>query len=97
VTVTLRITVTPAEQLNFVTEEANSARFKYLMGKKSGVKPVLAQKLSAKAAPNSGLLEARVGAETREVAQRYVDAFVETLRSQCGGRVRLELAEQSIK
>ena len=40
VTVTLRIAVAPAEQLGFVTGRGNSAQFKYLMGKQSGVKPV---------------------------------------------------------
>src|SRR5207249_5125171 len=55
VTVTLRIAVTPGEQADFVTRQANSARFKYLIGKKAGVKPVLAQKLLVKTAPNSSL------------------------------------------
>ena len=38
VTVTLRISVTPADQVDFVTARANSAQFKYLVGKQSGTK-----------------------------------------------------------
>src|SRR5262245_59116049 len=84
VKVRLRITVTPREQSDFVTGQANSARFKYIVGKKAGVKPVLAQKLSVKTVPNSSLLEAQVGVLTKDEARRYVEAFVETLQWQCG-------------
>ena len=47
VAVTLRITVAPGEQVEFVTGRGNSAQFKYLVGKQSGVKPVLAQTYNA--------------------------------------------------
>jgi hypothetical protein len=97
VTVTLRIAVNPVERSAFVTGEANSARFKYLMGKQSGVKPVLAQKLSVKAVPNSSLLEARIGVLTRDEAQRYVGGFVETLQQLCGSQVQVALAEQAVR
>ena len=97
VTVTLRIAVTPVERSAFVAGEANSARFKYLMGKQSGVKPVLAQKLLVKAVPNSPLLEARIGVLTRDEAQRYVAGFVGTLQQLCGTQAQLALAEQAVR
>ena len=46
VTVTFRVSVTPSEQSDFVARRANSARFKYMMGKIAGVKPFLALRLS---------------------------------------------------
>ena len=97
VTVTLRIAVTPAEQLNFVTGRGNSAQFKYLVGKQSGVKPVLAQKLSLKPVAHSSLVEARIGVLTKEEGRRYAEVFVETLQDLCGKQVQLALAEQSIR
>ena len=97
VTVTLRIAVTPGEQSDFVIAQANSARFKYLAGKKSGVKPVLAQKLSIKKVPNSSLVQAQVGVLSKDEARRYVEAFVETLQEECAGQAQLTLVEQSIR
>ena len=97
VTVTLRIAVTPGEQTDFVIAQANSARFKYLAGKKSGVKPVLAQKLSIKKVPNSSLVQAQVGVLSKDEARRYVEAFVETLQEECAGQAQLTLVEQSIR
>ena len=97
VTVTLRIAVTPGEQLNFVTGRGNSAQFKYLVGKQSGVRPVLAQKLSLKPVPNSSLVEARIAVLTKDEGRRYVEVFVPTLQDLCGRRARLTLAEQSIR
>ncbi len=97
VAVTLRIAVTPADQSDFVTAQANSARFKYLVGRQSGVRPVLAQKLSVRTVPNTSLVEAQVRVLTREEARRYVDVFVPTLQEQCGGRARLALAGQTIR
>jgi hypothetical protein len=97
VTVTLRIAVTPAEQLNFVTGRGNSAQFKYLVGKQSGVKPVLAQKLSLKPVPHTALVEARIGVLTKDEGRRYVEVFVETLQELCGTQAQLALAEQSIR
>ena len=97
VTVTLRIAVTPSEQSEFVIAQANSARFKYLAGKKSGVKPVLAQKLSIKKVPNSSLVQAQVGVLSKDEARRYVEAFVETLQEECAGQAQLTLVEHSIR
>jgi hypothetical protein len=97
VIVTLRIAVKPADQVDFVTGRGNSAQFKYLVGKQSGVKPVLAQKLSFKPVPNSSLVEARIGVPTKDEGRRYVDAFLETLQDLCGRQVQLALAEQSIR
>ena len=97
VTVILRIAVTPGEQVEFVTGQANSARFKYLVGKQSGVKPGLAQRLSVKPVPNSSLVEARVGVLTKEEGRRYAGVFVKTLQALCGKRAQLVLAEPSIR
>ncbi len=97
VTVTLRIAVIPGEQSDFVIAQANSARFKYLAGKKSGVKPVLAQKLSIKKVPNSSLVQAQVGVLSKDEARRYVEAFVETLQEECAGQAQLTLVEHSIR
>jgi len=95
--VTLRIAVAPIEQSAFVMAQANAARFKYLVGKKAGLKPVLAQKLIVKTVPNSSLLEAQVETLTKDEARRYSEVFLETLREQCGGRAQVALAQQSIR
>ena len=97
VTVTLRIGVTPPEQSNFVVAQANSSLFKYLMGRQSGVKPVLAQKLQVKAVPNSPRVEAWVTVMTTDQARRYVEVFLPTLQEQCGAQARLALLDQSIR
>jgi hypothetical protein len=97
VTVTLRIAVTPAEQVDFVTGRGNSAQFKYLAGKQSGVKPVVAQKLALQPVPRSSLVEARVAVLTKDEARRYVEVFVPTLQELCGRQAQLTLAEQSIR
>lgn len=97
VTVTIRIAVSPEEQVGFVTGHANSAQFKYLMGKQAGVKPALAQKLSIKPVPHSALVEARIAVPTRDDGQRYVEVFVPTLQDLCGGQVQLALAKQSVR
>jgi hypothetical protein len=97
VTVTLRIAVTPGEQVDFVTGRGNSAQFKYLVGKQSGLKPGLAQKLAIKPVPHSSLVEARIGVLTKDEGRRYVEVFVPTLQELCGRQAQLTLAEQSIR
>jgi hypothetical protein len=97
VTVTLRIAVAPGEQVGFVTGRANSAQFKYLVGKQSGVKPVLAQRLSLRPVPNSALVEGRIGVLTADEGRRYVEAFLPTLQELCGGQAKLSLAAQSVR
>jgi hypothetical protein len=97
VTLTLQIGVAPPEQSVFVAAQANSSLFKYLMGRQSGVKPVLAQKLEVKVAPNSSRVEARVSVLTTDQARRYVEVFLPTLQRQCGLQARLALVEQSIR
>jgi hypothetical protein len=97
VSVTLRVAVTPAGQVDYVTGRANSAQFKYLLGKQSGVKPVLAQKLVLKPVPHSSLVEARVSGLTKEEGHRYVEAFVPTLQDLCGRQAQVTLAEQSVR
>ena len=97
VTATLRVAVTPKEQLDFVAGKANTPFFKYLLGKKTGVKPSLVQKLEAKAVPNSSLLEAKVGVLTTDEGQRYAAAFLEVLQDVCGKEVQLSLEGQSVR
>ena len=97
VTVTLRISVTPADQVDFVTARANSAQFKYLVGKQSGLKPALAQKLVSQSVPRAGLVEARLGALTPEEGRRYVEAFLPTLQDLCGQQAQLGLSSQSMR
>ena len=97
VTVTLRVAVSPGEQVDFVTGRGNSAQFKYLVGKQSGVKPVFAQKLTFKPVPHSSFVEARVGVLTKDEGRRYVEVFVPTLQDLCGGQVQLGLVEQAIR
>ena len=97
VTVTLRIAVSPAEQVGFVAGRANSAQFKYLLGKQAGLKPALAQKLSLQPVPHSSLLEARIAVPTKDEGRRYVEVFVPTLQDLCGGQAQLALAEQSVR
>jgi len=97
ITVTLRLAVNPPERSKVVKDYASSARFKYEMGKKSGLKPVLAQKLSVKSVPNSSEIEAAVGVETREQAQRYADVFVATLQDLCGKEAQLTLVNTTTR
>ncbi len=95
--VTLRISVTPPEQSGFVAEQARSTKFKYIMGKESGLKPAFAQKLAVKDTPNSPIVEAQVGVETKEEAKKYADAFVPALQMLCGKDVQLALTEQKVE
>ena len=97
VSVTLRVAVTPAGQVDYVAGRGNSAQFRYLMGKQSGVKPVLAQKLVLKPVPNSSLVEARVSVLTKDEGRRYVEVFVPTLQDLCGRQAQVTLAEQSVR
>ena len=97
VTVTLRIAVGPANQVDFVTGRANSAQFKYLVGKESGVRPIMAQKLSILKVPKSSFVEAHVSLMTKAEAQRYVEVFMGTLRAECAGHAQVAIAQQSIR
>ena len=97
VTVTLRISVAPTEQTDLVAGKANTALFKYVVGKTAGIKPGLAQKLEVKPLPNSSVLEAKAGVATKEEGQRYADAFVPALQDLCGKQVQLTLAEKTVR
>ena len=70
--------------------------FKYMIGKDSGVSPVLARKLEVKPVPNSSLLEVKVGVMTKDEGQRFAKAFVNALQMLCGKQVQLTLAEQAV-
>ena len=96
VKLTLRLEVSPPAQTDFVVAHANSARFKYEIGKKAGVKPFLAQKLSARTVPKTALVEAQLRVETKEDARLYADAFVDILQRQCGTAAQLTLVDRSV-
>jgi hypothetical protein len=97
VIVTVRIAVTPPEQSGFVAGQANSSRFKYLIGKQAGVNPVFAQKFRATAVPNSALLEGQLGVSSKDEAERYVAGFIETLQLVCGSQAHVALAQKTIR
>jgi len=97
VKVTLRLAVSPRDQVGFVIAQATSAKFKYEIGKKAGVRPVLAQQLSVKPVPNSGLIEMGLGVETDEAGRRYAESFVDTLQAQCGTRAEVTLVQSSVR
>ncbi len=97
VTLTLNIGVAPVEQSGFVIAHISSARFKYLMGKQTGLNPVLAQKLEAKPLPNSSHIQARLNVATLAQARSYAEAFLPTLQEQCGSQAQVTLLEQSTR
>jgi len=94
---TLRITVTPREQLDFVAKQANSAIFKYVIGKEAGLPPALARNLEVKTVPDSSLIDAKVAVKTQDEGQRFSQAFVVALQGLCGKQAQLTLAEQSVR
>jgi hypothetical protein len=89
--------VQPPDQLDLVMTKANSARFKYLLGKISTTKPYLAQQLQLKRLPESARIEARIGLENRDEAKKYLEAFGAALQDFCGSQVRLSLEGQTIQ
>jgi hypothetical protein len=97
VAVTIRIAVAPAAQAKYVAAHVSGARFKYMMAKQSGVKPVLSQKLTVKEIPGSAELEAAVRVETREEGERYANEFVDTLQDLCGKEAQVRLVTKSVK
>ena len=97
VKVTLRLAVSPGDKTDWVVAQATSARFKYEMGKKAGVMPVLAQQLSVRAVLNTTLVEVQLGVQSGEQARLYADAFVETLQAQCGAEAQLALVDRSVR
>ena len=95
VTATIRVSVTPPEQLDFVVAKANSTFFKYLMFKKTGIKAA-AQNLVVKPVPGSGLLEATIGVMTSDEGKKYTDNFVATLQDACEKQAQVALAPGSV-
>lgn len=96
VTATLRITVTPSEQLDFVAGQASSAPFKFMISREAGVPPALARNLEVKTVPDSSLLEVKVQVMTQDEGQRFAHGFVEALQNLCGKGVQLNLVDQSV-
>ncbi|PWU17731.1 MAG: hypothetical protein C5B50_10670 [Verrucomicrobia bacterium] len=92
VSVKFRIAVAPIEQSSFVVTQANSARFKYLVAKRSGLKPALAQKLEVQAIPHSPLLQAQLGVATETEARQYIAAFIPVLQDLCRTQAQVTLA-----
>lgn len=97
VELTLQIAVEPALRVDFVAKEASSAKVKYLAGKGAGVKPNLAQRLEVKPLEDMGKIEARIGLQTRDQAERYSKQLLQTLQWQCGSNIQLRLEDQAIK
>jgi hypothetical protein len=97
VTVAIRVAVSPAERSKLVAANASSARFKYMMAKQSGVRPVLSQKLAVKPVPNSAEIEATVRVETQEQGERYANEFLDTLQNLCGKEAQVTLVSKSVK
>jgi hypothetical protein len=97
VEVIFTITVSPADQADFVMGQARSAKIKYDAAKKAGTKPALAQRLSVSAAPNSAILELKAGTETRDEARRFVEAFLELLKVKCEGKAEVALVSETIR
>jgi hypothetical protein len=95
-TATIRVTVTPPEQLDFVVAKANSTFFKYLMFKKTGIKAA-AQQLVVKPVTGSGQLEATIGVMTSEEGKKYTDNFVETLQDACEKQAQVALATRAVR
>jgi hypothetical protein len=91
------ITVSPADQADFVIGQARSAKIKYDAAKMSGTKPALAQRLSVTAAPNSPILELKAGTETRDEARRFVESYVELLNARCKGKAEAALVSETIR
>jgi hypothetical protein len=97
VKVALRLAVSPEAQAGFVAAHANSARFKYALGKKAGVQPALAQQLAVKAVPGTAFLDAQLSVQTPEEARLCADVFVETLQAQCGAEAQITLVNRSVR
>ena len=97
VQVVVQLRVQPPDQLDLVMAKANSARFKYLLGKLSSTRPYLAQQLQLRRLPDSAHIEARIGLENRDEAKKYLEAFAAALQDFCGSQVRLSLEGQTIR
>jgi hypothetical protein len=97
VQVVVQLRVQPPDQLDLVMAKANSARFKYLLGKISSTRPYLAQQLHLNRLPDSAHIEARIGLENRDEAKKYLEAFAAALQDFCGPDVQVSLEGQTIR
>ena len=97
VQVVVQLRVQPPDQVDLVMAKANSARFKYLLGKISSTRPYLAQQLQLRRLPDSAHIEARIGLENRDEAKKYLEAFAAALQDFCGSQVRLSVEGQTIQ
>jgi hypothetical protein len=97
VQLTLRLSVSPAAQADYVEGQGSSAKIKYDAAKQAGMKPALGQRLSIKPLPNSALLEVRAGAETRDEARRFGQAFLQLLKERCAGQAEVTLVEEQVR
>lgn len=92
-----QIRVQPADRVDLVLAKANSARFKYVLGKISSTKPYLAQQLRLNKLPASAELEARINLNSNEEARKYLERFVEALQDFCGSDVALTLVQKTTR
>lgn len=97
VNLTLRLLVTPREQIPFVITQASGARFRYEVAKKAGLTPGLVQKFSLRPVAESSFVEFQLRVQTKEEAGRFAEALVEMLRGQCGPQADVTVAKQSIR
>jgi hypothetical protein len=97
VTATIRISVSPAEKVDYVADKARSPYFKYLMMKKTGIKPALSQRLQIQQTPGSPSLEATIGLESSEEGRKYGAGFVETLQDVCGKEAQVTMIESTVR
>lgn len=91
----LRLSVHPADQTDLVLTKANSARFKYVVGKLASTRPYPAQQLELRRLEGPGRLEARIGLDSPEEARRYLELFVAALQEFCGPEVRIAKEEKA--
>jgi hypothetical protein len=96
VTATIRISISPAEKADYVADKARSPYFKYLMMKKTGIKPALSQHLQIQQTPGSPVLVGTIGVESREDGKKYTVGFVETLQEVCGKEAQVEMVESKV-
>src|SRR5271165_6597061 len=85
VEVKMSVLVSPAEQMDFVMAQANSARLKDEAGQKAGIKPGVALRLSITSASNAPMFKVEGGADTRAEGEQFVAAFMDILQARCTG------------
>jgi hypothetical protein len=97
VRVTLRLTVSPKDQVDFVLGQATSAKLKYEVGKRAGMRPASAQRVVAQVAPGTAIVSIQAAVETKDQARSFVEAFLELLQLRCAPRAGVAGLDQVIQ